>query len=210
MSPSYWTSYPSVENERLLHNMSTSEKWTVKYSQCPCGQGKIRDHVVSPDNAWSRPSHSYELACDACCREWVLIDENLHNRVAYEAYLHSLKRAYEISKELDVLSRQAIELILAAVRLPSFKEEYKYLEEARVCNEGPIRYKRAREKGISSSEMCNPNQNIQWIAGKVPDIDVSQKLNALTQEYAHWQERQAEARNSFQTIPISKLRNGGS
>lgn len=184
--------------------MSTSEKWTVTYSPCPCGHGKILDNVDSPDNPWSKITHEYELACEACRQVWALENMQLHNRAAYEAKSLAYNRLYQLNKELDSLGRQAIELILTAGR-PSIKEEYRLLNEAGVCHEGPIRYKRARERGVAPNEMCSPRQNIQWVAAEVPDPDMSKRLNDLMKAHADCQRRCTEAHGGLQTIAINTL-----
>lgn len=51
--------------------MSTSEKWTVT-RRCPCGTGKVLEHIDSPDNPWSATTRSYELLCSKCAQEWTI------------------------------------------------------------------------------------------------------------------------------------------
>ena len=69
--------------------MSTDD--VTKFQKpCLCGKGEIEITVTSPDHAWAKPhqtTYSYELKCGDCEKQYVITDDSIVGRAAYEAHL---------------------------------------------------------------------------------------------------------------------------
>lgn len=186
--------------------MSTSELWTNIYSPCPCGCGRILEHVDSPDNAWSRTTRDYELDCKVCSKVWILLDKELRHRAAHEASSRAYTQKSELSRELKKLGCMAIDMILNVSRLSTPKQEYAALQEAGVCSEGPIRYKRARDRGISAGSMCSPLSNVDWIVARLPDRTLTARIEELSAQRNMCEAQIVKARQEMNVTPIESLR----
>lgn len=186
--------------------MSTSERWTNTYAPCPCGAGSILEHVDSPDNPWSSVGREYELSCDKCEKQWVLEGRELHDREAFEANRQAFDQLRKVEKEIDTLGTLAIDQIVQASLFPDHKSEYKALTGARICNEGPIRYPRARRDGKSASSMCQPRKNLSWIIEQVGEGDTRDALNELESRRASHETDYQTSKSNLNTIRIQELR----
>ena len=185
--------------------MSTSEKWTNTYSRCPCGSGRILQHVDSPDNPWSRTTRTYELDCETCMEVWVLRGKELRKRGADEAGSQGYSRKSDLERDLKKIGTVAVDRILDAASLSTAKEEYRFLKEARICTEGPIRYKRAREGGAPAVSMCNPLLNIDWIVARLPDRILAAKIEELVAEGKKCELQIRNANHEMNAISIDSL-----
>jgi hypothetical protein len=189
--------------------MSTSEKFTRNFCPCPCGKGKILEHIDSPDNPWSKTHFSYELECPDCSKEWVLEETTLFNRLARSEMSKCWSEQRKIEGRLGSLGKRAIEDILAERNLESFKKEHRMLTEARVCREGPIRYARARKSGVVASEMCVPIGNIVWIIENLQPSQMKDEIQALQQEREISERKEELARGQLNKMSLSDLRPTG-
>lgn len=159
--------------------MSTSEQWTHDLSRCPCGKGKILEHVDSPDNPWSKPSRIVKIACDVCAKKWEIDGMRLINRDANAESQRLWKLYCDAGRELEHLVRMAIDSILSTRKLALPKEEWKFLKEAGLCRVGPIRYKRMRLEGRSASAMCTAKHNIDWILEQIVGSGLREQINQI-------------------------------
>lgn len=184
--------------------MSTSEKWTNPYP-CPCGGGHLLEHVDSPDNPWSRTTRKYELACEPCATNWTVVDDELRSRSAYEALLNAHSRKREVEGELKSLGQVLIDHVVGAGRFSEPKDEYRFLKEAGVCLEGPIRFKRARERGIFPGKMCNPLLGIDWLLGQLPAGADAARMNELNALRTQLEAQLITARAEMKTIQVVSL-----
>lgn len=185
--------------------MSTSEKWSNPYSSCPCGKGEIVEDVDSPDNPWSRTIRQYRLVCDECNKVWILHDKVLRNRSSEEACSELSNKSREIRKAIEWHGQEAIDEILISARLATSKEEYALLHQAKVCIEGPIRYKRARLRGQSPGSMCDPIRNLPWIIQQRSKTALGMKIEELTAERDNCEEELRLVARRIISIPIESL-----
>ena len=56
--------------------MSTEERWNEVLGKCPCGDGTVRQEVISPNNMYSKGSRKVSLHCEKCLKAW-----DLHGRI---------------------------------------------------------------------------------------------------------------------------------
>lgn len=185
--------------------MSTSEKWTNDYSPCPCGKGKILEHVDAPDNPWSRMSYSYSLECEKCLSDYILIGTELRQKQAYEEAQNSWENKYRVEKCLKELCSAAIDEIITGMFI-SPKDEYKLLKSVGLCSEGPIRYPRLRQGGKKPSELCHVLANINWINSKLSDAIRVERISKLKKEMDQYENDWHNASKKEDPIQISSLK----
>ncbi len=186
--------------------MSTSEKWTNDYSPCPCGKGKILEHVDSPDNPWSRISYDYSLECKKCDIKYILGGKELKNRKGHEEADEYFRNFCDIEDELTEICKEAIDEILKSMHIHTPKIEYQTLVNANLCSEGPIRYPRLRKAGKRASDLCQPLANIDWIINKLPNTSKANKIAHMKAEMEQFESKWRAARKKEKPIPISSLR----
>jgi hypothetical protein len=185
--------------------MSTSEKWTNDYSPCPCGNGKILEHVESPDNPWSRMSRYYSLDCEVCSSEYVLIGTELRHKQAYEDARNSWNNKCRVENDLKELCKAAIDEIIIGMCI-SHKEEYKLLKSVGLCSEGPIRYPRLRGAGKKPSELCEVLENINWINNMLSDSTRVKNISKLKKEMDRYDKDWRNASKEEKPISITSLK----
>jgi hypothetical protein len=186
--------------------MSTSEKWEHEYSSCPCGKGKIIEHVDSPDNPWSRTTFEYTLECKVCAKKYILVNEDLRDKQAYEEARNCWSKKYDIERKLTEICKEAINEILKDMRILYPKEEYRILVSAGICKEGPIRYPRFRKEGMKAGNLCQPLANIDWIIDNLRDTSKVDRISKLKAEMDRYESRWSAAMKKDKPIPITSLR----
>jgi hypothetical protein len=87
----------------------------------------------------------------------------------------------------------------------NYKYEHGLLKSAGICNEGPIRYKRARERGDTASSMCNPFLNIAWIIDNMQDKAAARRVKELMVERETCQTEIETARKALNSKSIESL-----
>lgn len=143
--------------------MSTSETFTYEKDACPCGAGKILQHVDSPDNPWSRTSISYQITCPRCSAEWKASDGYLSS-VEDEKWRDDAFKALLSSQ--DALRRAAEHMLnrhFEGLGLKSMAAEHRYLQSRSISWDDLIRFRKRRNAGETLSQICLPWKNEKWL-----------------------------------------------
>jgi hypothetical protein len=170
--------------------MSKSDNYTTIYAPCPCGNGRVLEHVTSTNNAYGRSDSVYELSCNSCRRDWVLKNMWLFDKEANDAQNNSLQKLQCCREKIELLGAEAIDQIFAERNFSDYKSEYAFLKEViGLCKEGPIKYKKSRVQGNKPSLACHPAdasiylEEIILIIQNIENSAIKEQLNELIREY---------------------------
>lgn len=193
-------------------HMSRTDKYTNTYSPCPCGNGRILEHVDSPDNAYRQSHFKYELSCSSCCRNWVLSNNWLFDKEAFDAKNNSHKELQCCGERIEILGAEAINQIIADGNFLDYKSEYTFLkEDIGLCKEGPIKYKKSRVEGKRPSSACYAvdasihDEEIILIIQHLDNDTIKDQLNELIREYDSLEHIYEEATGRLNSRSISSL-----
>lgn len=139
--------------------------WETDYfdvATCPCGKGRVKRVVESPDNPWSRIHVSYELACADCTKAWDLsaLDGSLTER----STLLESREADEASRQAEAAVVEYLNSLLTAWSFPAYKTmaaEFDYLTEKGLYRETIGKYRFARRTStMGEIAKARPNSSI--------------------------------------------------
>jgi hypothetical protein len=149
------------------------ETTSTSAGPCPCGRGSFTRHTESPNHSFGSCSFSFDLDCRHCETDYIVEHHFVYRRDTREALDKALAALRDSEKKLTLAIEAAIDLIVSQSAV-SIREEHRMLTNAKVCFEGPRRYKRAREEGFPPSELCNcsPYTNLDWVTSRLPTGEV--------------------------------------
>lgn len=160
-----------------------TETFESTLAVCPCGNGSIVEIKVSYDNGWSPCDRSTEIRCPKCVKEWRVFGKFLEEIHLPDPAFQWIRDRYDIQQEVARIGR-----LIVDDRFPEnvdFKEEHQILTKARICDLGPIVYKRRRIAGSLPSKLCGEfHRNTSWLKSNCRNSAWEADLDRLIHEEA--------------------------
>lgn len=153
-------------------------------ADCPCGEGKIVLERHSPDNGWSRPYDTTEIACPKCVKLW---------GASYSGDYLTEKSSEAASRQADAQSSQAASSVIGYLNsllpnysMPKFKTmgaEFDYLRDAGLYpgTVGQYRYARRSADMAEIAQVRSDSSIIPTLIQSAGDADTYQALIAAAQ-----------------------------
>jgi len=143
--------------------MSTEEQWTARHCACPCGQGSISVHVVSPDHPWGGGSQSLSIDCPTCRKVWRLDPRGLVEIASEADYLAARKASERPSRELRQLVEKIVKRFFKSMTFATRKAEWEELQRLGFYQWPLHQYRKLRRDGQTVGEIARVEWSSPWV-----------------------------------------------
>lgn len=173
-------------------------------ADCPCGEGKIVLERHSPDNGWSRPYDTTELACSKCAILWEV--DTFGNHLTEKSSRAASRQADAEASAAAGKITDYLNSILPHLVMPTFKTmgaEFEYLHAQGLYRGtvGQYRYARRSDEMMEIAEVRADSAIIPHLVGTVGDHEMYDALVAAAQAT---KKVAADKSKAVRRIPIPK------
>jgi hypothetical protein len=160
--------------------MSTSETTTFNKGPCPCGQGRLAQHVTTQDNPWSTADIVYSIECPGCSSEWRLDGKTLILRSSEVAHAEATKTEQAAAQRLRALALSIVAHHFKPFAPGSKKAEHAELQRLGITSMSYRQYLDLRRNGGTIATAAAPTRNPTWLRGVADHQGRTQELDELT------------------------------
>jgi uncharacterized protein YllA (UPF0747 family) len=159
--------------------MSTQETVSFDVGPCPCGKGKLRNHVTTQDNPWSRSRSRITLDCQTCVKLWA-IGNNRLTLTSSEDQLHAAVAARTAARDalgdkIDDLVTDYFQQLGALTK----KAEHAEMVKLGIASYTHSMYLKRRREGVALAATVDATKNAAWLKGLANKTGCAAELNSL-------------------------------
>ena len=182
--------------------MSTSETATFDKGPCPCGAGRIAQHVTTQDNPWSTADIHYSLECSRCGTDWRLDNATLVLRSS-EIHYRTARAAEDATfAPLRSLTDQIVTSYFVSFAARNKKAEHAEMVRLEITAMSYRNYLEHRRKGGTVSQAAYGLRNEAWLLSQAAASSRESELRSLITAHRAARELTAEASKEIVRLKI--------
>jgi len=184
--------------------MSTTERWDAEAGPCPCGEGKVKVHVESPDHPWGGGSQTRWIECKKCELDWYIEGKNFVQK--------SSKAELEAAdKYLRTISAEIRDIVVKTVdaNAGTFAAQttfLKWMDNLGIARGNIAQFRKHLKSGKSAGEfaMVTKKSDVANLCDQAGRIGKMERLAELFREEMVAQRACSEAAKKIMKKPMNK------
>jgi hypothetical protein len=159
--------------------VATTEYWYHELGPCTCGQGEIKESVVSPDHPRGGGSCTTFIACDCCRGEWRIQGRHLI-QVACEEAKPLAEEQSKPHRELNGTGQVAVNDCCSA-RCKTRKAEWEEVTPLGMFSASQATYLKRRRELPTVGAIVQGHVELDWIVANAPSEPQQVRAQEISQ-----------------------------
>lgn len=183
--------------------MSTSETVHIDKGPCPCGLGRVIQHITTQDNPWSNSDIAYSVACARCSTEWHIDGSSLVQKASERPYLAACETEADARHALRTRTDRLVNAYFEAFKAPNKKAEHAEMKQLGITSLSYRQYLAHKRQGGTPASASYARRNESWLLALADDQSCKSELLDLMSTADRARDATRDAYSSITRWPIA-------